>query len=185
MKKLLFVLLCSTVIVASCNQTNEVKSINGNTNTEEQIQKQQASKIVIVKVSHGKKKGKWPNQRCVGDETFRCWRWFPKDELIENEEIFMTENYMIMEYSNLNPSTTPVVLRIPKTHEYTNQEMDLYNYVKENGGFAVYEPIIVDEPSALEYLNVPSPLMVVPKFYRAIQQEYSILLPIELTIYNE
>lgn len=92
---------------------------------------------------------------------------------------------MIMEYSNLNPSTTPVVLRIPKTHEYTNQEMDLYNYVKENGGFAVYEPIIVDEPSALEYLNVPSPLMVVPKFYRAIQQEYSILLPIELTIYNE
>lgn len=184
MKKLIIALLCIAFMSTSCNKSIDVNEVIEDSQSNEQIQKQQAERIVIVRVSHGKKKGKWPNQWCSGDETFRCWRWFPKDELIENEEIYMIDNYMIMEYSNLNPTSTPVVLRIPQYHEYRNESMYFYNYVLNNQGFAVYEPIIIDEPVALDYLHVTTPLMIVPKFYRAIRQESCLILPIELVPYN-
>lgn len=92
---------------------------------------------------------------------------------------------MIMKCSDLSSSISTIVFKIPKKHEYTNEEMELYKYIEEKGGFNVDEEIIIDEPFALKQLNASSPLMIIPQYYKAIHEENFIILEIEMTPYEQ
>lgn len=179
MKKSFYVFAIIVFFCTSCNEIQQSDKFS------EDIKKQNvtSNNVVIVRVNHGKKVGKWPNQKCDGDQLFRCWRWFPKDKLTNAVDPYEFENYMIMEYAKVEQSASRLVLRVPQNHEITQHHLELYDYVGSCGGIYIDEAIVIDEPEALDFLHSVSPVVIVPKFYGAIQEFDSFVIPIELGKY--
>lgn len=181
----LFFISIFAILAASCNENNQVQDIEEKTNTQYDVQYVNQANIVIVRVEDGKRYGRWPNQWCEGTKRFSCWRWFPKDVLINNPNPYEFENYMQMEYVT-HENQTRLALRVPQINAITEKIMLLFEYIKENNGLMIDEPMLIDEPIALEFLHSTRPVTIQPKFYPSIVEydKYTgmpqLIIPIEL-----
>lgn len=114
-----------TLFGTSCSDPKQIYEVSVNSERQERVQNAvPANDVVIVRASHGKKRGKWPNQWCDGDQIFRCWRWFPKDVIINSPDPYEFENYMYMEFREMGR----VVLKIPEYNDVTRQRLDFYDW---------------------------------------------------------
>ena len=94
---------------------------------------------MVVKFSTGKKTGRWPNQDCDERNDKQCWRWFPKDQLIE-ETYELHEDYGYITYSDncLNYYQ-------PRYNLITREEMFKFTHFSIYNTLNIYDPILVSD----------------------------------------
>ena len=114
---------------------------------------------MVVKFSTGKKTGRWPNQDCDERNDKQCWRWFPKDQLIE-ETYELHEDYGYITYSDncLNYYQ-------PRYNLITREEMFKFTHFSIYNTLNIYDPILVSDPFILEEFDLSSPFIITPNQY--------------------
>lgn len=183
-KKLVYCAFALTALVCtSCKEEKTPDVLPENITSNQQTQSVISDNVVIVRVNHGKRVKEGKKYKCEGDQTFRCWRWFPKDQLVNLEDPYEFANYMTMEYMTVEHQTK-VVLRVSQYNGITQEPMDLYKYIGTYDGIYIEETMVIDEPVALEFLHVEYPVMILPGYYKAIADQECFIIPLDFAPYN-
>jgi hypothetical protein len=159
MKKIILILvLFLSFFLFSCNNENKTNIIDINSGEKEYIYTPDISinenQLVIVSISSGKKFGKWPNQRCTGNQKKTCWLWFPKDQgTINPYELY--ENYAFVSYNGEH-----LLYYQPRYNFFTGDEMYEYTQISSNGTLNISEDILVSDSFILDELELSSPFII-------------------------
>lgn len=152
------ILFLSIFFLFSCNNENKTDIIDIKLGEKEYIYTPDISadenQLVIVRISSGKKIGKWPNQRCTGNQRKKCWLWFPKDQITINPyELY--EDYAFVSYNGEH-----LLYYQPHYNFFTGYEMYEYTQISSAGVLEISEDILVSDSFILDELELSSPFII-------------------------
>lgn len=179
MKRIIYIFALLSILFSACNKN---KIDDNNIMVEPcvfNISPYTDNSLVIVRISSGKRIGRWPKQSCVGNQPKQCWLWFPKDQIIIRPNEFY-EDYGYVFYDG------ELKYYQPRYNDITGEEMYSYELLANQGHLEITEEIVVSDNFIINELDLNSCFIIEPGNYSCeiTPTECIVTLPVT-TITNE